>query len=293
MALHSRNYSTAGRFADDRTLQPHRAVTIDEDRAPTAVAVTAVGVGLSKQVYKRPLVEHRHVLVSSIRSVSYHLHTTGNQDAPGKQRVKGRPRSSAADLAILEAFRIELSERGFTNLHLEHVAARAGVGKSTLYRRWASKEDLAERLLEKLAGPHIPIADTGNTREELLAAVVNPMRAVTDTPFGPVIRALLSQIAINPKIGDPFRRDVVGGRRTEIARVVRRGIERGDLAPDTDPLLAIELLVGPVYFRVMFGGELTLEFANDIVDAYMAGFGTASVDATREDSLSEGTIAVW
>ena len=219
--------------------------------------------------------------------------TTRTQGASGKQSVKGRPRSSAADSAILEAFRLELSERGFTNLRLEHVAARAGVGKSTLYRRWASKEDLAEQLLEKLAGPHIVIKETGDTRAELLAAVVQPMRAVTDTPFGPVIRALLSQIAINPKIGDPFRRDVVGGRRTEIAKVVRRAIARGDLKPDTDPQMAIDFLVGPVYFRVMFGGELTLEFANEVVDAYLAGFGTASVDAARAPALAEGTIAVW
>ena len=167
------------------------------------------------------------------------------------------------------------------------------MGKSTLYRRWASKEDLAEDLLEKLAGPHIVIKETGDTRAELLAAVVQPMRAVTDTPFGPVIRALLSQIAINPKIGDPFRRDVVGGRRTEIAKVVRRAIARGDLRPNADPEMALDFLVGPVYFRVMFGGELTLEFANEVVDAYLAGFGTASVDAAREPALAAGTIAVW
>ena len=233
------------------------------------------------------------MLLSSIRSVSYHVSTMGDHDAPGKHLVKGRPRSSAADRAILEAFRLELSERGFADLRLEHVAARAGVGKSTLYRRWASKEELAERLLEQLAGPHIAIKETGDTRAELLAAVVNPMRAVTDTPFGPVIRALLSQIAINPRLGDPFRRDVVGARRAEIARVVRRAIARGDLVPDADPEMAIDFLVGPVYFRVMFGGELTLEFANEVVDAYLAGFGTVSAAATRDDSLSDGTIAVW
>ena len=57
--------------------------------------------------------------------------------------------------------------------------------------------------------------------------------------------------------------------------------------------MAIDFLVGPVYFRVMFGGELTLEFANEVVDAYLAGFGTASVDAAREPVLPQGTIAVW
>ena len=117
------------------------------------------------------------------------------------------------------------------------------------------------------------------------------MRAVTHTPFGPVIRALLSQIAINPKLGDPFRRDVVGARRTEIARAVERGIVRGDLKSTTDPDFAIDVLVGPVYFRVMFGGELDLEFANRVVDAYLAAFGTASVAARAGRSGS--TIAIW
>ncbi len=107
-------------------------------------------------------------------------------------------------------------------MRLEHVAARAGVGKATIYRRWASKEALAEDLLTQLAEPHIVIADTGNTRDELLAAVGNPMRAVSETDFGPVIRALLSQIASDPSIGDPFRATVVGARRAEIAKVINR-----------------------------------------------------------------------
>src|SRR3954447_9842183 len=213
------------------------------------------------------------MLLSLIRYVSY-LMTTASTSSSTDRIRKGRPRSTQADRAILDAFRELLSERGFADLRLEHVATRAGVGKATLYRRWPSKEALAEQLLAELAVPHIEVGDTGNTREELLAAVVNPMRAVTDTPFGPVIRALLSQIAINPNLGDPFRRDVVGARRAEIARVVERGIARGDLRRDASSELATELLVGPVYFRVFFGGELTLDFANEVVDAYLSGFAT-------------------
>jgi len=219
------------------------------------------------------------------------MYTEALQDVPAKHSGKGRPRSSAADRAILEAFRLELSEHGFADVRLERVAARASVGKSTLYRRWASKEALAEELLERLAGPHIAITDVGDTRAELLAAVSQPMRAVTHTPFGPVIRALLSQIAINPKLGDPFRADVVGARRTEIARAVERGIVRGDLKSTAVPELAIDLLVGPVYFRVMFGGELDFAFANRVVDAYLAAFGTASVAGRAARSGS--TIAIW
>jgi AcrR family transcriptional regulator len=194
----------------------------------------------------------------------------------------GRPRSGEVHRKILDATRELLSENGFAELRLEHVAARAGVGKATIYRRWGSKEALAEELLAELAGPHIAVADLGDTRAELLAAVVNPMRAVTDTPFGPVIRALLSQIAVNPTLGDPFRATVVQARRREVARVIGRGISRGDLRPDADSDVATELLVGPVYFRLMFGGELTLDFANRVVESVLRGFGTSRKSATKQ-----------
>jgi len=161
---------------------------------------------------------------------------------------------------------------GFAGLRLEHVAARAGVGKATIYRRWRSKEELAQALLADLAAPHIAVDDTGDTREELLAAVLNPMRAITDTDFGPVIRALLSQIAKNPTLGDPFRATVVQARRNEVARLIARGIERGDLRPDADADIATELLVGPVYFRLMFGGKLSVDFAERVVDSVLRGY---------------------
>ena len=188
---------------------------------------------------------------------------------------RGRPRSDKLQRAILDAARELLIKDGYTRLRLEHVAAHAGVGKATIYRRWPSKEALAQALLSDLAGPHIAIEDVGDTREEMLAAVMNPLLAVTESEFGPVIRALLSQIAINPALGDPFRATVVQSRREEIARMVARGIERGDLCPDADAEIATELLVGPVYFRLMFGGELNREFAERIVDNVLSGYAAA------------------
>lgn len=187
-------------------------------------------------------------------------------------RIRGRPRSDATHRRILLATRDLLMERTYADLRIEHVAARAGVSKAAIYRRWPSKEALAQELLVQLAGPHIAIADVNDTREELLACVLNPMRAVIETPFGPVIRSLLSQIATNPTLGDPFRATVVQARRDEIGRVIERGIGRGDLRADADPGVATELLVGPVYFRVMFGGELTRDFAERVVDSVLAGF---------------------
>jgi AcrR family transcriptional regulator len=194
---------------------------------------------------------------------------------------RGRPRSGRADRAILDAARELLIAEGYAGLRLEHVAARAGVGKATIYRRWTSKSQLAQALLSDLASPHIAVADTGDTREELLACVVNPMRALTDSDFGPVIRAMLSQIATNPTVGDPFRATVVQARRAEIARVVGRGIERGDLRPDVEVDLATELLVGPVYFRLMFGGELDDAFAERVVDSVLEGYAVRPVPGRR------------
>jgi AcrR family transcriptional regulator len=157
-------------------------------------------------------------------------------------------------------------------MRLEHVASRAGVGKATIYRRWASKEALAQELLSQLAAPHIAVEDVDDTRAELLAAVTNPMRAITETEFGPLIRALLSQIASDPSLGDPFRATVVQARRTEVARVIRRGIARGDLRPDAEVDVATELLVGPVYFRLLFGGVLDGDFAERVVDSVLRGY---------------------
>jgi AcrR family transcriptional regulator len=183
----------------------------------------------------------------------------------------GRPRSDRAHRAILAAAQELIAAEGFPDLRLEHVAARAGVGKATIYRRWPSKEALALDLLLELAHPHLAIADVGDTRAELLAAATNAIGALTSTPFGPVMRAMLSQIARNPDVGDPFRASIVQARRTEVAMVLARGIARGDLRADVDPSIVTELLVGPVYFRLVFGGELDLAFAEHIVDTVLAG----------------------
>jgi hypothetical protein len=67
---------------------------------------------------------------------------------------------------------------------------------------------------------------------------------------------------------------VVQARRDAVAEMIARGIARGDLCPDADPDLATELLVGPVYFRLVFGGKLDDEFANTIVDNVMRGYAT-------------------
>ena len=201
---------------------------------------------------------------------------------------RGRPRSDRAHRDICRAFREILIEDGYSALRLEHVAARAGVGKATIYRHWGSKQALAQEVLEELALPHIGVTDVGDTRSELIETVLRPMHAITETDFGPVIRALLSEIAVDPTLGDPFRASVVQARRTEVNRVIQRGIARGDLRPDVASEVATELLVGPVYFRLMFGGTLDVAFAEAVVESVMRGYAVPSRGAGPRGARAAG-----
>jgi AcrR family transcriptional regulator len=186
---------------------------------------------------------------------------------------RGRPRSDTTRRAILDAARDRLAEVGIARLRLEDVAARAGCGKATIYRHWSTKEALAVEVLEELTRDALPIADVGDTRLELIAAVEQPMRALTETPFGAVLSGLLSEIATDPRLGEPFRATVVRHRRDQVEAVIDRGIARGDLRPGIERELATELLVGPVYFRLLFAGaNYQPDFAERIVDALLHGY---------------------
>ena len=163
-------------------------------------------------------------------------------------------------------------EHGFSRLRLEHVAARAGVGKATIYRRWPSKEALAHDLLAELAAPHIAVADVGDTRASCCACG----HECDARRRGDAVRARHPGPALadrhQPRPRRPVPGDVVQARRDEVARVIARGIARGDPRPDSDVDVATELLVGPVYFRLMFGGELSADFAERIAESVYLGY---------------------
>jgi AcrR family transcriptional regulator len=186
---------------------------------------------------------------------------------------RGRPRSDDAHRAILHAFHELLIEVGFARLRLEHVAARAGTSKATIYRRWRSKEELAIELLRELAIPHIVVPDSGHTREELRAITLDVIERLTQSAFGPVIRRLLCEIAGNATVGEAFRTSVVEPRRDEVRVVIERGIQRGELRASVDAEIVTELLVGSICFRLIFGGTLDERFSDKVVDVVMCGYG--------------------
>jgi AcrR family transcriptional regulator len=195
----------------------------------------------------------------------------------------GRPRSEVAQRAILDAFQDLLIEVGFARLRLEHVAARAGTSKATIYRRWSSKEELAIGLLRELGAPRVAVTDRGSARAELIAVAMDIIGRLTASDFGAVIRRLLCEIAGNPAVGEPFRASVIDARRDEIRDVIERGIARGDIRTEADPEITTELLAGSIYFRSLFGGPLDPTFAENMVDALLAGYGVTTTRQAHVD----------
>lgn len=191
-------------------------------------------------------------------------------------RARGRPRSARTDRAILDAARRLLEAGPVSALTMEAVAAEANVAKTTLYRRYRSKESLALAVLAEMARQQVPVPDLGDTRSELVHAVHDTARTMTTTIAGRTIRGLVAALGDDPQLADEYRETLVALRRREMARVVQRGIARGDL-PDSPRLALIgELLVGPLFWRLLMTGDpLDEQFAADLVDAVLGGLGAA------------------
>ena len=187
--------------------------------------------------------------------------------------AEARPvrRAARTEDAILEATRELLIEVGVRGLTIEGVAARAGVAKTTVYRRWKSKEELALAVLLEMV-KIVAVPDLGNIRDELIAFVNFAVQILGKTLMGRVMQGLVSDFASNEDLGKAFREQVISQRLAEVQRLVERAIERGELRPDVDAVLVHELLVGPVYYRHLLSGRrLDRRLAERIVDAILPG----------------------
>lgn len=183
---------------------------------------------------------------------------------------------------ILDAARELLAEVGVRALTVEGVAARAGVAKTTIYRRWRSKDELAFAVLVDMVEQFVATPDFDDTRDELVVFVGAAVRILGTTLMGRVMQGLVSDLAADPELARAFRERVVATRVAELHRLVDRGIERGDLRRDTDRELFHELLFGPVYYRLMLSGApLDEGLAARIVDAALPAFRLQPVAAAR------------
>jgi AcrR family transcriptional regulator len=177
--------------------------------------------------------------------------------------------------AILDATRELLAQDGdVRSLTVEAVAARSGVAKTTIYRRWRDKWELAldAVMIDMLPRFDEPV-DVGDTRKELLTFVNSVVRMMASTPMGPAMQGLVSQIATDPDLARVYREQVVQPRLTQLAPVIQRGIARGDLRADTEVRLVHELLLGPIFYRLLLSGApLDRNLGPRLVDAILAGF---------------------
>jgi AcrR family transcriptional regulator len=188
---------------------------------------------------------------------------------------KPDPRVERSKRAILAATRELLAEDGgIPALTVEAVAARSGVAKTTIYRRWRDKWELALDavmidMLPRFADP----VDVGDTRKELITFLDSVVKQLSAPPMGPAMQALISQIATDAELGRVYRERVVEPRREQLRPVIKRGIARGDFRSDTDLRLVHELLLGPVFYRLLLsGGPLDRKLSTRLVDAVLEAF---------------------
>jgi AcrR family transcriptional regulator len=185
----------------------------------------------------------------------------------------GERERSRTELAILAATRELLAENGVHGLTVEGVATRSGVAKTTIYRRYRDKRELALAVLIDMVETVAAVPDLGDTRRELVAFVEATIHVLGSTLMGRVMQGLVSDLAADPKLAAAFRERVVELRVAEVRRMVERGIERGDLRQDTDVGIAHELLFGPVYYRLLLGAApLDKRLAPLLVDAVLKAF---------------------
>ena len=171
----------------------------------------------------------------------------------GLTPVRGRPRHPDVDAAIMAAALSVLADVGYPRFTMVEVARRAGVGKPTLYRRWARKSQLVvEAMMTQMPGE--TGAPSGSVAEQLLGYASRLSETLTHTPLGRVLPGLVAELATDPQLAADYRSRIVGPTRQLWRDAVERGIQAGELLPDTDVDFVLDALAGPLYVRLLITG---------------------------------------
>jgi AcrR family transcriptional regulator len=194
-----------------------------------------------------------------------------NPPAPEARRKRGRPRDPEADGRILAAASSLILRRGFDNMTVDEVASTAGVGKATVYRRWARKEDLAVAAMERLYRDEMPTADTGSIRgdlREMYASVLNFINSEAGTDY---IRTTIKEAMRDPRIATLYRE--ANARAEQSAAVVfERAIARGEVREDMPIGAALQLMSGLIANRAITGQPMPgMDELDELVDFVLTG----------------------
>jgi AcrR family transcriptional regulator len=191
-------------------------------------------------------------------------------DPNSGRRAKGRPRDRRVDRSLLDAALALLAEGGPDALTIDAVAARAGVARTTVYRRWNGKDELVLAVLDDVAARLMPAPNLGDTRTDLVAIVDAVIRVLADADVRSLIAAIVSESIRNDALAQRFRRRLLDLRREELRGVLERGAARGELHGELEIETAVDCLIGPVYYRMLLAGEQPEPgYAERVVDAFV------------------------
>ena len=171
--------------------------------------------------------------------------------ASGNKRV-GRPRSTESQAAILDAVWTLLESVSLRDLSIEAIARAAGVGKTTIYRWWPNKAAIVmDAFFEKLS-PQIQFPEGESAAAAIAQQMASLVRAFSGQ-YGRVVAQIIAEGQANPETLGRYRDRFLYPRREAAREIVQQGIESGEFDPNLDPELAIDMLYGPIYFRLLIG----------------------------------------
>jgi len=195
-------------------------------------------------------------------------------DTEGASRGPGRPRDARHDQAILDATLGILLEQGYRGVTIEGVAARAGVGRPTIYRRWPSKPAVVVAALVQSDRLALPAPDTGSLRNDLIAVQRHQVERMNSPDARRVTAGLIADLADDPELADTYVSQFLAQRRATVWEVLLRAVDRGELDADVDFAFIYDLLVGPLFMRaVVWGQPLAPDAAEKTADVVLAAFG--------------------
>ena len=168
-----------------------------------------------------------------------------------QQRRPGRPRSPQTEQAILDAALQLLAEEGVQGMSVEGVAARAGVGKTTIYRRWPNKDALILDALRLLKPPIIEF-DTGDLRSDITAYLRYISGLLNDPTIQRLSLRILGEMAGRPSWSTNYFLESVRPNLDGLQGMIERARVRGELRPDVDPVVVMDLIGGPIFFHFIF-----------------------------------------
>lgn len=193
---------------------------------------------------------------------------------PKLKRPPGRPRCTETRQCILEAANDLLEQEGFEAVTMERLAAEAGVGKTTIYRRWPNSCAVVMDAFLEANEPKFLFKGTGSAREDLHQQM-QKLTAVMMGKTGEILRSLIAAGQCDPELLASFRSQFLEPRRAAARAVIEQGIEYGEFSPDIDVDVAMDTLYGPLYYRLLMEHRpLTAEFVTILANQVIQGLGT-------------------